>query len=306
MTFSSAKEKISWVNELSALPEESVLVEGDRFSCYLAHRREIPNLLNEIGRLRELTFSLVGEGTGQEIDTDHYDDVYHQLFVWDKQAQEIAGAYRIAFIDKVIETKGVSGLYSSTVFEYADQFLDFMGNAIELGRSFVAPKYQNQMRTLGLLWQGIGQVAVRKPQYHKLFGAVSISDDYKSASKDLMVDYLNANHTHPEVAKFVTGKKPYLTSHSEEFSGTTKELSKQIVSIEPDGKGVPILLKHYLRMNANLLSFSIDENFSDALHALVVVDLLKSPENLIERYLTKNGADSFYQYHKHQASDSLM
>jgi putative hemolysin len=169
-----------------------------------------------------------------------------------------------------------------------------------LGRSFVRPEYQKAYAPLLLLWKGIGQFLVRNPQYSVLFGPVSISNDYSTASRQLMVMFLTAFRLSSELAPLVQARNPFRRRPSRmtrELLGETpcgiEELSALVADVESDRKGVPILLKQYLKLGGELVAFNVDRKFADALDGLIVVDLRKTDMRLLERYLGKEGAAAF-------------
>jgi len=168
------------------LPADCELIRNGEFTVYLASAVQIPRLLLEIGRRRELAFRLVGEGTGRQIDLDWFDDHYYHLFLWNRADGRLAGAYRLALTSEVLDRFGIRGLYTSTLFRYQPQFFERIGPAIELGRSFVSPEYQKSYSPLLLLWKGITRFVQQRPEAAVLFGAVSISRDYRAASRGLM------------------------------------------------------------------------------------------------------------------------
>ena len=175
---------LAMAREVTALPEGSRLTAAGDLSAYLARAHDIPAVLSEIGRLREVTFRAAGEGTGKSIDLDSFDPQYLHLFLWNEKKQEIAGAYRLAGTDMV------RGLYTAELFQYGNEFLNRMGPALELGRSFVRIEYQKGFAPLLLLWKGIGRYVAQNPRYKILFGPVSISNQYHSVSRQLMVSFL--------------------------------------------------------------------------------------------------------------------
>ena len=147
--------------------------------------------------MRELTFREAGEGTGRSVDLDRFDLYYMHLFLWDKEKSELVGAYRLAPVDRVIERFGTKGLYTSTLFTYKETFFRHMGDAVELGRSFVRTEYQKSYFPLFLLWKGIARFMGLNPQYRILFGAVTISDMYSPASRQLIVSFLKGKSYAP-------------------------------------------------------------------------------------------------------------
>jgi putative hemolysin len=292
--------------EVAKLPADRTLVENDDFTVLLAKANEIPNVLHEIGRLREITFRRVGEGTGKSIDLDRFDDHYWHLFVWNRQAREVAGAYRLGPSGEILARFGPKGFYTSQLFQWKQSFLDRISPALELGRSFVRPEYQKTYAPLLLLWKGIGQFLVRHPQYKVLFGPVSISNGYTAASRHLMVKFLSAYRRSPEFAPLVRARNPFRQRPSfgdkssklpDELIGATvwdvEELSALIADVETDRKGVPVLLKQYLKLGGELAAFHVDRRFADALDGLIIVDLRKTDLRVLERYMGKEGAAQF-------------
>ena len=284
--------------EIEALPADQHLVKTGPFSVHFARAEQFPWCLQEIGRLRELTFREVGEGTGQSADVDLFDAYYLHLFVWDTRAQAIVGAYRLGLADEIVARYGKRGLYTHSLFRYGDRVLEAMNPAIELGRSFVRSEYQRSYAPLMLLWRGIGEFIVRHPQYATLFGAVSISNDYSPASRQLIVDYLSANNIEETLARHVKPRRPFRGSadydHAEFAAlGDIEDVSRMVRQIERDSKGVPVLLKQYLKLGGRLLAFSADQNFNDALDGLIMVDLRASDPRILSRYMGEEGAATF-------------
>jgi putative hemolysin len=286
--------------EVAKLAPERTLVENEDFTVLLAKANEIPNVLHEIGRLREITFRRIGEGTGKSIDLDRFDDHYWHLFVWNRQSREVAGAYRLGPSSEILPRFGPKGLYTSQLFQWKQSFLDRISPALELGRSFVRPEYQKTFAPLLLLWRGIGQFLIRNPEYKVLFGPVSISNGYTAASRQLMVKFLSAYRRSPEFAPLVRARNPFRQRPSkmtDELLGTTvwdvEELSALIADVETDRKGVPVLLKQYLKLGGELAAFHVDRRFADALDGLIIVDLRKTDLRVLERYMGKDGAAKF-------------
>ena len=290
--------------EVEALPADQHLVTSGQFSVHCARAEQFPWCLQEIGRLRELTFRAAGEGTGKASDVDLFDACYLHLFVWDTQAGAIVGAYRMGLVDEIVARYGKRGLYTQSLFRYGDRVLQAMSPAIELGRSFVRVEYQRGFAPLMLLWRGIGEFIVRHPQYAMLFGAVSISNDYDPASCRLIVDFLSANNIEQNLARHVKPRRPFRSGKAAvydkaEFAALNdiEDVSRMVRQIERDSKGVPILLKQYLKLGGRLLAFSADKQFNDALDGLIMVDLRASDPRVLARYMGKEGAEAFLARH---------
>jgi len=177
--------------------------------------------------------------------------------------------------------------------------------AIELGRSFVRPEYQRNFAPLLLLWRGIGRFVARSPRYAVLFGPVSISNSYEPQSRRLIVEYLKANSVEAGLARHVKPRHPFRAGKPAGRDGADlsgfgdiEDLSRAIERIEPDHKGVPILLKHYLKLGGRVLGFNTDEQFGDALDGLILVDLRASDPRILARYMGEEGAAGFLAYHR--------
>ena len=288
--------------ELSGLTASQLLVDTDSAQVYCARAAEIPNILREIGRLREVTFRAVGEGTGESLDLDAFDDYYRHLFIWNPQKQEIVGAYRLGLSDEILLSHGKRGFYTSSLFRYSSQFLNSITPAIELGRSFIREEYQRSFSPLMLLWKGIGQFVVRHPQYSRLFGPVSISNDYHSLSQQLLVDFLKSNSFDWQLGRFVRPRNAWKPKNKlrpiwkkTELEGirSVEGISELVSVIEQDNKGMPILLKQYLKLGGRMLGFNVDNNFNDCLDGLVLVDLYDTDPKVLRRYMGKEGASAF-------------
>ncbi|MFP5259091.1 MAG: lysophospholipid acyltransferase family protein [Acidobacteriota bacterium] len=289
-------------DEIAALPASATLHTSGEFAVIEARAEQIPLGLTEIGRLRELTFRRVGEGTGKACDLDGFDPLYRHLFLWNAEKREIAGAYRIGRTDELLAAKGPAGLYTSTLFVLKAAFFRQIDPALEMGRSFVRPEYQKSYAPLLLLWKGLAQMVVREPRYRVLFGPVSISSEYKYASRRLMAGYFEGNLSHPVLARHVKPKTPlrgqtWLTRAAKTLVADLDDLLSLIDDIEADRKGIPVLLRQYLKLGGKLLAFNVDKDFSDCLDGLIVVDLLQADRRQLERYMGKEGLAAFQAYH---------
>jgi putative hemolysin len=291
--------------EVGALPSSQQLVCSGRLHVYWARATQIPSVLLEIGRLREVTFRAVGEGTGKSADIDLFDTYYLHMFLWDAHANTIVGAYRLGLVDEILVKCGRRGLYTHSLFEYRTRMFEALNPAIELGRSFVRTEYQRRFRPLLLLWCGIARFVERSPQYAVLFGPVSISNDYSPASRQLIVDYLAAHRAETNLVRHVTPRRPFRDEAYPSSGGrqsvpaprSIDELSRIIEDIEPDHKGVPILLRQYLRLGGRILAFNIDREFGNVLDGLIMVDVRRIEPAMLARYMGEAGTLSFRAYH---------
>jgi len=290
--------------DLDGLPKNAHLLSSNEFDVYCTDSKHIPSLMHEIGRLRELSFRQVGEGTGKALDLDKFDHKYLQLFVWDKEKHRLVGAYRLGLVDKVTKNDGVNALYSTTLFHYNQRFLDRMnqGNAIEMGRSVIAKEYQKSMSALLLLWRGIATFAYRNPQYTHLFGPVSISNNYSHEARQLLAETMTLHHYDAESAKCVTASNPLKNKNTSWNTslltalGDLQLLSRVIDRVDT-GKGIPVLLRQYLGLNGKLVCFNVDPAFNDALDGLIVVDLRKVPQKTLSRYMGLEESDVYLISH---------
>jgi hypothetical protein len=290
--------------EVEALPTAQRLFAAGRFEVYYASARQIPWLLQEIGTLREVAFRAAGEGTGKDADLDLFDAYYLHLFVWDVGAKAVIGAYRLGLVDEIVARYGKRGLYTHSLFRYDRTVLQSVNPGIELGRSFVRLEYQRNYAPLLLLWRGIGRFVARTPRYGVLFGSVSISNRYASASRQLIVRYLIANRVDSSLARHVKPRRPpemAMPAGGAENEAcdlrSIDDLSCRIASIEPDRKGIPILLKHYLGIGGRLLGFNTDANFGMVLDGLLMVDLRRAEPRTLARYMGAPEAASFLAHH---------
>jgi putative hemolysin len=270
-----------------------LLMESGTFQVYCASATELPAILPEIGRLRELTFRGVGEGTGLARDFDRFDQVYQHLFVWDRARREIAGAYRVGATDVL----GVNNLYTRTLFDYDESLLRQIGPALELGRSFVQPDYQRDFSPLLLLWKGISRLVSQQPRYRRLFGVVSISDLYNTTSRQLLIKFLQNTRFNADLGRLVRAKHPPAMPRNDAVDAVTVERLEDVCAlvrqIEPDGKDIPVLLRQYLKLNAKLLGFTVDASFGNVLDGLVLVDLDHVEPAILSRYMGKMDAQAF-------------
>ncbi len=290
------------LEELHSLPPEAKLLDSGDFEVYCTSAQPIPSLLHEIGRLREYNFRQVGEGTGQAIDIDHFDHDYLHLFVWDRHNQCVVGAYRLGLVDQLLAKHGVKGLYSRTLFNYDQRFLDKMGKSIEMGRSVIAEQYQKSMSALLLLWKGIATFVHRNPDYTHLFGPVSISNDYSQTARQLLAQSMTLHHYDNACAEHVTPSNP-LPENNLNWNtsmltalGDLQLLSRVIARID-EGKGVPVLLRQYLSLNGKLVCFNVDPAFNNALDGLIMVDLREVPEKTLARYMGLENTQAYLAQH---------
>jgi putative hemolysin len=288
------------VEEIKHLPERQTLHETSKVKVMYARAKQIPWLLQEIGRLRELTFREIGEGTGKEIDLDIYDSYYTHLFLWDSNKQCLIGAYRLGLTDKIIKQYGIKGLYSYSLFKYTNRQLMELGPSIELGRSFIRAEYQRSPSSLSLLWKGIGLFVAKQAYYRTMFGPVSISNDYQDVSRKLIVDCLRTNQLMKEVGKNIKPRKPYKATTKANWNKKELNILKDInlvsdiiSQLEQGKRGIPVLIKQYIKLGGHFLEFNIDKDFNDALDGLIVVDLRETEKEILEYFMGKEKAKTY-------------
>lgn len=291
--------------EFTALPERSNLVTHKQMAVFIADSEEIPNMLREIGRLREKTFREVGEGTGKAMDVDLFDSYYRHLVLFNTDTAEVVGAYRIGDTGDILARFGRRGLYTQSLFRFKSCFLTrYLSHSLELGRAFIRSEYQRQPNCLALLWRGIGAYLVKCPGHRMLFGPVSISNSYHRVSKQIIVQFLRQNCTSPELSAYVSPRCPFRIvpeNRSQEVNdrlsnGSIDDVSLLISEIERDGKRVPVLIKHYLKLNGQFIAFNIDREFCDAIDGLVVVELMKTETKLLDRFMGEEGRRAYMGY----------
>jgi putative hemolysin len=246
--------------------------------------------MREIGRLREVTYREVGEGTNKSIDIDRYDDYYDQLFIWDHEGKGIVGGYRIGNGRDILDNYGIKGFYINSLFRLGYQLLPVLNETIELGRSFVAKEYQKKTFSLFLLWKGILYVLLKHPEYRYLIGPVSMSNAYSDISKALTVEFMKANFYNYELASFIRPRKEFrskidrhvnLMAFLRSTENDVGKLDRFVQEFEPEFR-TPILLKKYINLNAEIVGFNVDPKFNNCLDGLMVLDLLDVPMPTIE------------------------
>ncbi|HUJ76305.1 MAG TPA: GNAT family N-acyltransferase, partial [bacterium] len=292
--------------EIAALAPERTLLQSGDYQVLFAPAQDLPLTLDEIGRLRELTFRAVGEGTGRARDLDRYDQGYWHLVLWHRTDCAVVGAYRVARMDETLRKEGLHGLYTHSLFDYGEDLVHGLGPALELGRSFVCPEYQRTYAPLMLLWKGIGRILLNEPRYKVFLGAVSISRQYPPAAQALILELLRAHHPAPGLMERITPRNPVRIPSMPEFdaadlvaqAGDIDEVSKLIAEINPALGGVPILLRQYVKLGGRLLGCSVDRAFSDVVDALLTVDLARTDVRVIERFMGKPEAQQFLAYHQ--------
>jgi hypothetical protein len=280
--------------EAAQLREEYLVWTEKDYEVFIAPTSAIPNIILEIGRLREITFRQIGEGSNKSIDLDEYDIYYHHLFIWDTKTKLIVGAYRIGMGDEIFYSMGKRGFYTAELFKIKGQFTPVLKKSLELGRSFIRQEYQQKPLPLFLLWKGILKYLIDNPRYRYLIGPVSISNSFSQFSKSLIVEYINRNHFDYDMAEYVKPRKKFKVDFSSidtdvllQGEDTFKSLDALISEIETRHMKVPVLLRQYIALNGKIICFNIDPKFADCLDGFLVLDLEKVPHEMLEK-LGKN------------------
>ena len=272
--------------------EGKMLFSNGDYEVYFTKFDEIPAMMREIGRQRELTFRAVGEGTNLPFDLDEYDKHYHHLILWDNVAQKIAGAYRMALGSEVMKNYGIKGFYTNSLFDFDQELQPFFKKVIEMGRAYISLEYQQKPLPLFLLWRGIVHVCLRNPEHKFLMGGVSISNRFSDFSKSLMIEFMRSHYFDPAVAQYVHPKNDYKVYLSERdkslfFEGLDDDLNKfdkLIDDFEPEMR-LPVLIKKYIKQNAKVVAFNVDPNFNDAIDGLMYIRISDLPEGTIKPVL---------------------
>lgn len=288
------------IEEISKLPAECKINTKQNFDLYVAGATQLPNVLQEIGRLRELTFRAVGEGTNNPSDLDEFDLYYYHLFLWDREEKKIVGAYRVGKGGEIMDKLGKKGFYTNSLFRSSGEFDKYLRQSIELGRSFIIPEYQNKRLPLFMLWQGILYFLIQNPDYRYILGPVSISNNYSNLSKSLIVAFIKKYYFDHELAKFIHPRKKYhvdtknLDTESllPDSKDNLKKIDRLILDIEPYNRAMPVLLKKYIKQNAKIISFNIDPKFSDALDGLMILDVKNVPQETLDNLKRDFSIDS--------------
>jgi putative hemolysin len=306
------------LKEIQAVKADYTLFKLKDYTVYCVPSRLIPNILNEIGRLREMTFREVGEGTNLSIDIDEFDLYYNQMFIWDDKEGRIVGAYRIGKGQDIVRQFGKRGFYFNSLFRADDSFIEILEQSLELGRSFVIKEYQKKPMPLFLLWKGILYFLLKNPEYRYMVGPVSISNNYSKISKDLIISFILKNHFDWKIAQQIRPRNSYkfksdnpnLNILMENMAEDINNLDKCIGDFDELNTGLPVLLKKYIKLNAKIIGFNVDPKFNNCLDGLIILDVYDVPKAMIES-LSKEVNDGsilerFYSAREVDEKDGLM
>lgn len=272
--------------------QDKMLFSNGNYEIYFAKYEDIPSIMREIGRQRELTFRAIGEGSNLPFDLDKYDTYYHHLFLWDNASQKLVGAYRMGLGSEIMKKYGVEGFYTSSLFEFDLELQPFFRKIIEMGRAYISSEYQQKPLPLFLLWRGIVHVCLRNPEHKFLMGGVSISDKFSDFSKSLMIEYMRSNYYDSAVAQYVHPKNEFKIVLKErdkhlffeDIDSDLNKLDKIIDDLEPEMR-LPVLIKKYIKQNAKVIAFNVDPTFNDAIDGLMYIRISDLPESTIKPVL---------------------
>jgi len=277
--------------EIEKLREKDCrLLQSKNYEVFLAQKKDMPFILNEIGRQRELTFRAIGEGTNKAIDLDRFDDYYHHLFLWDDEEKCIVGAYRMGMGAEIFEKYGIDGFYLQDLFGFEPELYGMMRKSIEMGRAYIVKEYQQKPMPLFLLWKGIVHTTLRYPEHKYLIGGVSISNQFSNFSKSLMIEFMKSNYWDPYVAQYIHPKKEFkvkLKDADKEFvfDETEADLNKfdrLIEEVEPGSLRLPVLIKKYIKQNAKVVAFNVDPLFNNSVDGLMYIKIADLPESTVK------------------------
>lgn len=277
--------------EIEKLREKDCrLLQSKNYEVFLAQKKDMPFILNEIGRQREVTFRAIGEGTNNAIDLDRFDDYYHHLFLWDSAEKAIVGAYRMGMGSEIFEKHGIDGFYLQDLFGFEPELYGMMRQSIEMGRAYIVKEYQQKPMPLFLLWKGIVHTTLRHPEHKYLIGGVSISNQFSNFSKSLMIEFMKSNYWDPYVAQYIRPKKEFkvkLNDADKEFvfdetEADLNKFDKLIEEVEPGSLRLPVLIKKYIKQNAKVVAFNVDPLFNNSVDGLMYIKIADLPESTVK------------------------
>ena len=282
------------------------LLSSKSYEVFLAKKEMIPNVVHEIGRLREITFREIGEGTNKSIDLDHFDDYYHHMFLWDFKTKKIAGAYRMGLGQEIYSNFGINGFYLQDLFRFEPELHKMMSQSIEMGRAFIIKEYQQRPMPLFLLWKGIVNCTLRFPEHKYLIGGVSISNQFSNFSKSLMIEFMKSHYYDPYVAQYVRPKKEFKVKLKDadkdfvfdESRSDLNKFDKIIDEVEPGNLRLPILIKKYIKQNAKVVAFNVDPLFNNAVDGLMYIRIADLPESTVKPVIEEFQAELEQKYSK--------
>jgi putative hemolysin len=308
-------ESALMINEVAHCRDtDKRLLISKNYEVFLAKRELIPNIVTELGRLREITFRNIGEGTNNASDLDQFDDYYHHLFLWDNEEHKVAGAYRMGMGSEIFPQHGIEGFYLNELFRFEPELYKMMGQSIEMGRAFIIPEYQQRPMPLFLLWKGIVHCTIRFPEHKYLIGGVSISNKFSNFSKSLMIEFMKSNYYDPYVAQYVKPKQDFkvvLEDADKDFIFDASEadlnkFDKLIDELEPNELRLPVLIKKYVKQNARVVAFNVDPLFNNAVDGLMYIRIADIPESTVKPVMEEFQAEmeaKYFRDNDHKETD---
>jgi putative hemolysin len=279
------------LKEITALRENDCrLLQSKNYEVFFAKAKDIPNILHEIGRLREITFRAIGEGTNESIDLDSFDKYYRHMFLWDTDAEKIAGAYRMGLGSEIYPKYGIEGFYLTDLFRFEPELHDMLHHSIEMGRAFIIKEYQQKPMPLFLLWKGIIHITLHYPEHKFLLGGVSISNQFSDFSKSLMIEFMKSNFYDPYIAQYIHPKKAFKVKLKDadkdfifdEAEADLNKFDKLIDELEPGALRLPVLIKKYIKQNARVVAFNVDPLFNNAIDGLMYIRISDIPDSTVK------------------------
>ena len=286
-----AASQDNMIKEVNSLRENDCrLLQSKNYEVFFAKAKDIPNVLHEIGRLREVTFRAVGEGTNESIDIDSYDKYYRHMFLWDADTKKIAGAYRMGLGSEIYPKFGINGFYLTDLFRFEPELHDMLHHSIEMGRAFIIKEYQQKPMPLFLLWKGIIHITLHYPEHKFLLGGVSISNQFSDFSKSLMIEFMKSNFYDPYIAQYIHPDKAFKVKLKDadkdfifdEAEADLNKFDKLIDELEPGALRLPVLIKKYIKQNARVVAFNVDPMFNNAIDGLMYIRISEIPESTVK------------------------
>ncbi|UZO81961.1 lysophospholipid acyltransferase family protein [Aquimarina sp. ERC-38] len=290
------------------------LLSSKNYEVFLVKKENVPNILYEIGRLREITFRAIGEGTNKAIDLDIFDEYYHHMFLWDSKAKKIAGAYRMGMGADIYRQKGIDGFYLQKLFRFEPELHNMMSKSIEMGRAFIIKEYQQKPMPLFLLWKGIVHCTLRFPEHKYLIGGVSISNQFSNFTKSLMIEFMKSHYYDPYVAQYVRPKKEFkvkLRDADKDFvfdesKSDLNKFDKIIDEVEPGSLRLPVLIKKYIKQNAKVIAFNVDPLFNNAIDGLMYIKISDLPESTVKPVMEEFQKELEQKYYASMDKDNYQ
>ncbi|WP_103865350.1 lysophospholipid acyltransferase family protein [Aquimarina sp. I32.4] len=282
------------------------LLVSKNYEVFLAKKKHIPNIVHEIGRLREITFREIGEGTNNSLDLDPFDEYYDHMFLWDNGVKKMVGAYRMGMGSEIYANRGIDGFYLQDLFRFEPELYKMMSESIEMGRAFIIKEYQQRPMPLFLLWKGIVHCTLRFPEHKYLIGGVSISNKFSNFSKSLMIEFMKSHYYDPYVAQYVRPKKEFKVKLKDadkdfvfdESKSDLNKFDKIIDEVEPGSLRIPVLIKKYIKQNAKVVAFNVDPLFNNAVDGLMYIRIADLPDSTVKPVMEEFQAELEQKYFK--------